>query len=179
MESRLSMIDLSPSLRLRIAALALAVLPFQPQILSAQPAGAPRLPEGYKTELASWLVSDYVKDAVGPATVSEAENHQGLFGSSASVMVRYPVKDPSFFAPPNSTVSRCITVSVTDASGNVKATRSRSDGENCSGYRSARPYQELIRMGAKLEACRKKGPGNCLLSTTMPEAQARKLMNAK
>ncbi|HZH52828.1 MAG TPA: hypothetical protein VEZ16_13215 [Microvirga sp.] len=143
-----------------------------------------RLPADFKQDVAVVLVTEYVKDGIGPATVSEVWNGQGMLGANTSVLIRYPVRDKGIFASSDSTKTRCIKVELERSIGTggkekFSVTRPRTDGEGCYAYEKTSPYVELERLAAKLRACKVKGEERCLLSTTMPEAQARKLMNMR
>jgi hypothetical protein len=146
--------------------------------------GSIALPADYRQRAAIHLVSDYVKDGVGPATISQPSGGRGLLGESASVIVRYPVRDQGFFAASGGTVTRCITVMSarsieTGGQARFSIARQRTDGQGCSGSDTGAPYGELETMAAKVRACRAGGEDRCLLSTNLPEAQARRLMNQR
>lgn len=143
-----------------------------------------RLPVNFKQDVAVVLVAEYVKDSVGRATISEVWNGNGILGANTSVLIRYPVKDKGFFASSNSTKTRCIKVELersisTGGQEKFSVSRSKTDGDGCYAYEKSSPYVELEQLAAKLRACKAKGEERCLLSTTMPEAQARKLMNMR
>jgi hypothetical protein len=143
-----------------------------------------QLPTNVRNDVAVHIVSEYVKDAVGHATISKPWNGAGLLGSNSSILICYPVRDTGFFASHDGTRMRCIKVEMerglaTGDEGIFSVTRSRTDGEGCHSYEETMPYVELERMAARLKACQAKGVDRCLLTTTMPEAQARKLMNQR
>jgi hypothetical protein len=156
---------------------------------SANAQGEPvGLPANARQDIATHLVTEYIKDATGPAMISKVRGGRGLLGSSADVQIRYSVLGRPFLLPsdPRPTVDRCIEARVSwnenDPPGQYRLTieRSKFDGSDCIGFGdSFSPYTELEQMAAKLRACRAKGEERCLLSTTLPEAQARKLMNMR
>ncbi len=140
------------------------------------------LPADYRMRIAREMVVDYVGETTGPATISSVRYWDGLFGGKgATVMVRYPVKGRSFLGMQGEDVTRCVTVEFTqgDNGANMRMSRSRRDGELCGGYEQTTPFVELTRFRDKVQACRAKGEERCLLSTTLPEAKARKLMNQR
>jgi hypothetical protein len=65
----------------------------------------------------------------------------------------------------------------TQGAQRFSATRLQHDGSACGGGQSFEPYRELEELAARLRACRARGDERCLLTTNMPEAEARKLMN--
>jgi hypothetical protein len=153
------------------------------------------LPADYRAKAAPHLVTDYVRDAIGPAEItSDIRSGQGLLGASSSVLVRYPVRTHSFGQKliakdwlldrmeKTETGMRCITISVQrnlETAGEVRfrASRPKVDESSCGEGRSYAPYTELEQVAQRLKACQAKGEERCLLSTTLPEAEARRLMN--
>lgn len=153
------------------------------------------LPPDYRAKAAPHLVMEYVRDAIGPAEItSEVRSGQGLLGASSSVLVRYPVRTHSLGQQliakgwlldrmeKTETGMRCIGISVSrsiSTGGEIKfmASRPKVDGTSCGEGQSFVPYTELEASAARLKACQAKGEERCLLSTNMPEAEARKLMN--
>jgi hypothetical protein len=153
------------------------------------------LPPDYRRHAAAHLASDYVRDAIGPAEIS-AEPRQGraLLGVSSSVLVRYPVRTHSIgqrmvardwlldSMEKTETGMRCITLAVertlsTQGVPKFSATRPRQDGSTCGDGQSFEPYRELDEVAERLRTCRARGEARCLLTTNLPEAEARKLMN--
>jgi hypothetical protein len=147
------------------------------------------LPATARQNIATRLVSEYVEDATGLATISKVRGGRGLFGASADVQIRYPVLGRPFFLPsdPRPTVDRCVEATALWKNGDppgaysLTIKRSRIDGSDCVGFGdSVSPYSELEQMAAKIRACRTKAEERCLLlSTTMPEAETRKLMTMR
>jgi hypothetical protein len=171
---------------------ALILLTLLPACQTANSSGTPtgeaaepvRLPADFRQKIAPYLVPEYVTDGVGPATISEVETYQGPLGGGAAVLIRYPVKGRNYAWFPDRTSTRCIRVEAargiaTGGQDKFSVTRSRNDGEGCSGFEKSVPYVELERMASRLQACKASGEERCLLSTNMPEAQARKLMNMR
>lgn len=79
---------------------------------------------------------------------------------------------------------RCITLSIvrsiqTGGEDKFTASRPKVDETSCGEGRSFVPYTELEQVAQRLKACRAKGEERCLLSTNLPEAKARKLMNPR
>ncbi len=142
----------------------------------ARSADAISFPPSFRAELATLLLTDYVKEATGPATISETVQSHGLIGANASVAIRYPAKVASYIFDPNLVMTRCIEVRAVRGHGDKLEFTMDRDAGSCSSYKRAEPYVELEQMAAKLKACRHKGEDRCLLSTNMPEAQARRLM---
>jgi hypothetical protein len=146
----------------------------------------PELPQDYRSRVASRLVFDYSKDATGPAEISpDTSRGVGIFGSSSTVTVRYPVKimKPfSFDTTKDADGMRCITVTAShglERLGSIqfKATRPKTDPASCAVNVAFELYAELIQAEEKLRACHKAGEPRCLLWSSMPEADARRLMN--
>ena len=153
------------------------------------------LPADYRRQAAAYLASEYVRDAVGPAEISvEPRRGRALLGVSSSVLVRYPVRTHSTLQKmvardwlldsmeKTETGMRCITVAVertlsTQSALKFSATRPTQDGSACGDGQGFEPYRELDEVAGRLKACRARGEERCLLSTNMPEAEARKLMN--
>jgi hypothetical protein len=153
------------------------------------------LPPDYRAKAAPHLAAEYARDAIGPAEItSEVQSGQGLLGASSSVLVRYPVRTHSLgqqliakdwlldSMEKTETGMRCISVSVgrgIQTGGETKfvASRPKVDGTSCGEGRSFVPYTELEQVAQRLKACQAKGEERCLLATSMPAAQARKLMN--
>ncbi len=172
------------NLSLRLTTLSLlAACMSGPAMSQGSRSAAPQLPAKFRQEIAPFLVTEYVKDAAGPATISQVETGSGPLGASASVLIRYPIKGHGVFGS-ETTYIRCIKAMTernlsTGGQDKFTVTRSRNDGEGCGGYEKTTPYVELERMAARLRACQAKGEERCLLSTNIPEAKARKLMNQK
>jgi hypothetical protein len=143
-----------------------------------------RLPANFRQDVAVALAAEYVKDGLGAATISDVWNGKGPLGENTSVLIRYPVKDRGLFAASDSTKTRCIKVELERSIGTggrerFRVSRSKTGGDGCNAYEKTGPYVELEQLASKLRACRTKGEERCLLSSTMPEAQARKLMNMR
>jgi len=155
------------------------------------------LPQDYRAKAAAYLATEYVRDAIGPAEIAaEPLSGRALLGASSSVLVRYPVRTYSLgqqliardrlldTMEKTETGMRCITVSVRrniETGGDIRfgASRPKVDGSSCGEGRSFLPYTELDDVARRLKACRARGEERCLLSTNLPEAQARKLMNQR
>jgi hypothetical protein len=155
------------------------------------------LPPDYRAKAAPHLVTEYVRDALGPAEITaDVRSGQGLLGASSSVLVRYPVRTHSLgqqliakgwlldSMEKTETGMRCITISVgrsmaTGGETKFRASRPKVDGTSCGEGRSFVPYTELEQVAQRLKACQAKGEERCLLSTNLPEAQARKLMKQR
>ena len=153
------------------------------------------LPSDYRRKAAAHLASEYVRDAIGPAEIAAEPRHgRALFGASSSVLVRYPVRAHSTLQKmvardwlldsmeKTETGMRCITLAVvrtlaTQGAPKVSATRPRQDGATCGDGESFEPYRELDEVAGRLRTCRARGEARCLLTTNLPEAEARKLMN--
>jgi hypothetical protein len=143
-----------------------------------------RLPANFRQDVAVTLAAEYVKDGVGPATISEVWNGKGILGANTSVLIRYPVRDRGIFAGSGDTKTRCIKVELersvsTGGEERFSVSRPKTDGDGCYAYEKTRPYVELEQLASKLRACRATGEERCLLSSTIPEAQARRLMNMR
>ncbi len=155
------------------------------------------LPPDYRLKAAPHLVADYVRNSIGPAEItSEVQSGRGLLGASSSVLVRYPVRTHSLgqkliakgwlldSMEKTETGMRCVTVSIgrsINTGGETKfmASRPKVDESSCGEGRSYVPYTELEGVAQRLKACRAKGEERCLLSSNMPEGEARKLMNRR
>ena len=153
------------------------------------------LPPDYRMKAAPHLVADYVQDAIGSAEItSEVQSGRGLLGASSSVLVRYPVRTHSLGQrliakgwlldkmEKTEAGMRCVTISIgrsISTGGETKfvASRPKVDESSCGEGRSYVPYTELEAVAQRLKACRAKGEERCLLSSNMPESEARKLMN--
>jgi hypothetical protein len=182
-----------------LVALALLLL-----LTACQSAGTPEpgspgaeveLPPDYRSKAAAYLASEYVRDAIGPAEITpEPRRGRALLGASSHVVVRYPVRTHSIgprmvardwlldSMEKTETGMRCITVAMerslkTQGALKFLATRPEQDGSSCGDGESFAPYRELDEVAARLKGCRARGDERCLLSTNMPEAEARKLMN--
>lgn len=155
------------------------------------------LPADYRAKAAPYLVTDYVRDAIGPAEIaSEVQSGRGLLGASSSVVVRYPVRTHSLGQKliakgwlldrmeKTENGMRCVTISIgrslqTNGETKFVASRPKVDESSCGEGRSYVPYTELDAVAQRLKACQAKGEERCLLASNMPEAQARKLMNLR
>lgn len=155
------------------------------------------LPPDYRAKAAPYLVTDYVRDSIGRAEItSDVRSGQGLLGASSSVLVRYPVRTHSLGQQmiakgwllnqmeKTENGMRCITLSIvrsiqTGGEDKFTASRPKVDETSCGEGRSFVPYTELEQVAQRLKACQAKGEERCLLSTNLPEAKARKLMNQR
>jgi hypothetical protein len=137
-----------------------------------------------------------VRDATGPAEISEPKTASGIAGASSSVLVRYPVRTHSLGQriiaqgalldrmERTETGIRCVTVSAhhsieTGGATKFSISRPREDGSSCGEGRTFSAYPELERAAGRLKDCQARGEDRCLLSTTIPEAKARELMNRR
>ncbi len=125
------------------------------------------LPTDYRQSVADHIASEYVKDGVGPATISQPSRSRSPLKDAVKeaewVVVRYPVRDRG---SAGGTITRCIrvaserTTETYEATGLVashstfRVTRPKTDGDGCSGSDIVEPYGELESAAAKLKAQR-------------------------
>jgi hypothetical protein len=147
---------------------------------TVQPAA---VPPGVKERAAAHVLNDYMKDSLGPPTVSRINSGTNFLGTRHGFEIRYPVLGrPGLFDSERPKVIRCIFVTVKPGAGadsGYSMTFKRPEaGEKCFGPTEGySPYVELERMAAKVRKCNVSGEEKCLLTTNMPEAAARRLMN--
>jgi hypothetical protein len=115
----------------------------------------PDLPAGYRERAVGHLVSEYVRDATGPAEISEPKTASGIAGASSSVLVRYPVRTHSLGQriiargalldrmERTEAGIRCVTVSAhhsieTGGATKFSISRPREDGSSCGEGRTVR-----------------------------------------
>jgi hypothetical protein len=144
----------------------------------------PDLPKDYRVRAALHIVSGYVRDALGPAEIMTTPFvYSNTLGGSTFMTVRYPVRKTRLFGG-DAPGMRCITIQSRRGLGTGGATRltlsvPRADPDDCLPDKPFEPYPELEQLATKLRACKERGEERCLLTTNMPDADAKKLINQR